>query len=154
MEHPYTSLPPKAFWRKSVGGLKPSNVDPVGKFDLKIGRETKVATAGSCFAQHIARHLRQSGFNYFVAEPGHPILPQKARDANNYGLFSCRYGNIYTARQLRQLMERSCGRFEPREDVWFDALMWCATHSARPHSPAVSFPKRKCASIGRSILKR
>lgn len=121
MKHPYTSLPPKAFWRKSVGGLKPSNVDPVGKFDLKIGRETKVATAGSCFAQHIARHLRQAGFNYFVAEPGHPILPQKARDANNYGLFSCRYGNIYTARQLRQLMERSCGRFEPREDIWFDA---------------------------------
>jgi hypothetical protein len=65
--------------------------------------------------------LRNSGYNYFIAEPGHPILPQKARDASNYGLFSCRYGNIYTARQLLQLMERAYGTFEPVEDVWFDA---------------------------------
>lgn len=120
-QHPYRSLPDKAFWRKAVAAPAPADVDPVGIFNLRIEPETRVATAGSCFAQHIARYLRNSGYNYFIAEPGHPILPQKVRDANNYGLFSCRYGNIYTARQLRQLMERAYGRFEPAEDVWFDA---------------------------------
>jgi hypothetical protein len=120
-EHPYRSLPDEAFWRKAVGAIPPAEVDPVGTFDLRIGRESKVATAGSCFAQHIARHLRASGYNYFVAEPGHPILPQEIRDASNYGLFSCRYGNIYTSRQLLQLIERSYGRFTPEEDLWVDA---------------------------------
>lgn len=119
--HPYHSLPDKAFWRKAVADLPRNEVDPVGKFELLIGPETKVATAGSCFAQHIARHLRSYGYNYFVAEPGHPILPASVREASNYGLFSCRYGNIYTARQLRQLMDRAYGRFRPNEDVWFDS---------------------------------
>ena len=87
---------------------------------MRIDPRSKVATAGSCFAQHIARHLRSSGYNYFVAETGHPILPENVRDANNYGLFSCRYGNIYTARHLVQLLDRAYGRFEPREDAWID----------------------------------
>jgi hypothetical protein len=119
-KHPYQSLPHKAFWRKAVAQVRASEVDPVGDFDLRIGTETKVATAGSCFAQHIARYLRGYGYNYFVAEPGHPILPDEVREANNYGLFSCRYGNIYTARQLNQLMQRAYDRFHPREDVWID----------------------------------
>ena len=97
-----------------------TDVDPVGRFDLRITPETKVATAGSCFAQHIARHLQNSGFNYYVAEPGHPILPESVRKQNNYGLFSARYGNIYTARQLIQLMKRAYGEFQPQEDVWVE----------------------------------
>lgn len=118
MEHPYKSLPEKAFWRRSVAAVEPAAVDPVGVFDLNIEKETKVATAGSCFAQHIARYLKNSGFCYYVAEPGHPIVPAPVRERHNYGLFSARYGNIYTARQLLQLFERAYGRFEPAEDAW------------------------------------
>lgn len=117
-QHPYKSLPDKAFWRRSLAAVAPAEVDPVGVLDLRIDAETKVATAGSCFAQHIARHLRNSGYCYYIAEPGHPILPGRVRESHNYGLFSARYGNIYTARQLWQLFERAYGRFEPIEDVW------------------------------------
>lgn len=117
-EHPYKSLPEKAFWRRSVAGVKAGRVDPVGEFNLRIDSDTKVATAGSCFAQHIARYLKKSGFCYYVAEPGHPILPAATRERNNYGLFSARYGNIYTSRQLLQLFERAYGRFTPSEDLW------------------------------------
>jgi hypothetical protein len=116
--HPYRSLPESSFWRKAVARPQASDVDPVTSFTLKIDRETKVATAGSCFAQHIARHLAACGFNYFVPEPGHGILPEAVRKSHGYGLFSCRYGNIYTARQLWQLFERAFERFEPREDSW------------------------------------
>lgn len=119
--HPYRSLPAKAFWRRSVAGVEARDVDPVGEFRLKIAPETKVATAGSCFAQHIARHLKGSGFNYYVAEPGHPVLPQSIREQNNYGMFSARYGNIYTSRQLWQLIQRAYGTFTPSEAAWIDA---------------------------------
>jgi hypothetical protein len=120
-EHPYKRLPDKAFWRRAVEAPPPADVDPVGTFDLRITAETKVATAGSCFAQHIARYLRDSGYCYYVAEAGHPIVPASVRAKNNYGLFSARYGNIYTARQLWQLFQRAYGHFTPAEDVWKEA---------------------------------
>lgn len=116
--NPYKGLPDKAFWRRAVADPPAGQVDPVGTFELRINPETRVATAGSCFAQHIARYLGNSGFNYYVAEPGHPIVPESVRKQNNYGLYSARYGNIYTARQLLQLIERAYGRFKPAEDVW------------------------------------
>lgn len=119
-DHPYRKLPARAFWRKSVAGVARKDVDPVGRFGLRITPETKVATAGSCFAQHIARHLKASGFNYHVAEPGHAVLPERFREKHNYGMFSARYGNIYTSRQLWQLMQRAYGTFTPKEDAWID----------------------------------
>jgi hypothetical protein len=117
-DHPYKSLPDKGFWRRAVATPSPQDVDPVGTFDLCIESDTKVATAGSCFAQHIARYLKKSGYNYYVAEPGHPILSSAVRTRHNYGLFSARYGNIYTTRQLLQLFDRAYGRFTPAEGLW------------------------------------
>ena len=116
--HPYNNLPDKAFWRRMVVSPSLSEVDPVGEFTLAIQQETKVATAGSCFAQHIARHLENAGFNYYVAEAGHPVLPPSVRQSHNYGVFSARYGNIYTARQLLQLFQRAYSQFEPKEPAW------------------------------------
>lgn len=119
-DHPYRHLPDKAFWRRSVARPAVADVDPVGCFDLKIGPRTRVATAGSCFAQHIARHLKTSGFSYYVVEQGHPVISEEIRIAHNYGTFSARYGNIYTARQLWQLIERVEGLFAPKEGAWID----------------------------------
>lgn len=116
--HPYESLPNKAFWRRSVAKPKMRDVDPVGRFDLRIEPDTKVATAGSCFAQHVARHLSKAGFNYYITEAGHPILSSNVRATHNYGTFSARYGNVYTARQLTQLIERAYGNFTPMERPW------------------------------------
>lgn len=119
--NPYVSLPNKAFWRRAVASPNPCDVDPVGAFELRLDVKTKVATAGSCFAQHIARHLMSSGFNYYVVEQGHPILPLSIRAKHSYGMFSARYGNIYTSRQLLQLILRAYGQFSPKEDFWIEA---------------------------------
>ena len=62
--NPYKSLQDCAFWKRSVAKLPANEVDPVVDFPQLINKETKVATAGSCFAQHIARRLSKSGFNY------------------------------------------------------------------------------------------
>lgn len=119
--HPYKNLPDKAFWRRTVAEPAAGDVDPVGEFNLSITPQMKVATAGSCFAQHISRYLKNSGYNYYIAEPGHPQIGEAQRAAHNYGLFSARYGNIYTTRQLWQLFQRAYGNFKPSEGVWHES---------------------------------
>lgn len=114
---PYTGLPRAQFWRRSVSTIERHLLDPVVTTKFTIGRDQKVATAGSCFAQHIARKLQAMGFNYFIAEKPENLSPEQAR-INGYGVFSARYGNIYTVRQLLQLYERAHGHFSPVEDYW------------------------------------
>ena len=118
MSHPYASLPDHCFWRKSISTVPAAEVDPVVSGKFRVRKTDRVSTAGSCFAQHIARHLSKAGFNYFVTESINPfIAPAMARDYN-YGTFTARYGNVYTARQLVQLLKRAYGLFKPVDDVW------------------------------------
>jgi hypothetical protein len=101
-----------------MGGLAGEAVDPVVSFPFRVGRTERVVTAGSCFAQHIARYLTEQGFNHYIAERPHTVLKEEVAREHNYGMFSARYGNIYTARQLRQLLQRAHGRFVPKEEYW------------------------------------
>jgi hypothetical protein len=121
MVHPYKNIKPYAHWRKAISEVAPADIDPVVNFKFKISTTDKVATAGSCFAQHIARHLKQSGYCYYVTEPGHPLGSTAICEKFGYGLFSARYGNIYTSRQLVQLFDRAYGTFTPIEDCWKDS---------------------------------
>jgi hypothetical protein len=116
--HAYSGLPGYCFWRESVATPAPHEVDPVVSAKFKISRSDRVATAGSCFAQHIARKLAEAGFGYFVTEAAHPAFEAHVFKDFNYGVYTARYGNIYTARQLRQLLARAYGDFDPQEDVW------------------------------------
>ncbi|MDE1173226.1 MAG: GSCFA domain-containing protein [Parvibaculaceae bacterium] len=118
MTHPYTNAPDYRRWRRAVGDVAPAAVDPVVSLPFKIMQADKIVTAGSCFAQHIARHLRDNGFSFLVTEPAHPVLPRETAEAFNYGLFTARYGNVYTSRQLLQLIRRAYGRFSPADDIW------------------------------------
>jgi len=132
-DHPYKSLPDSAYWRRSVAA-KGDEVDPlVGDFP-RIGRSDKVATAGSCFAQHVARHLAASGFTYLVTESAHPFVPAEAAREAGYGVYSARYGNIYTTLQLVQLFDRAYGHFVPVEDVW---LAPDGRHFVDPFRPTI-----------------
>jgi GSCFA family len=119
-QHPYQSQPAYAFWSRSIAGVDPEKVDPVVRGQLQISMSDRVATAGSCFAQHIAKRLVANGFNFFDAEKAHPIVPAEQYSSYNYGVFSARFGNIYTSRQLLQLFLRAYGEFQPKEDRWTD----------------------------------
>lgn len=116
--HPYVDRPDYQFWRKEPGIAEMSLFDPVGKPAFLIEPQDKVVTAGSCFAQHVARFLAQAGFNFLVTEQPHSLLSDALAHKLNYGLFSARYGNIYTTRQLRQLLERAYGSFTPADGAW------------------------------------
>jgi hypothetical protein len=114
---PYVGLPDHQFWRRAIELTPAAEVDPVIRVGRPIGPQDKVATAGSCFAQHIARTLASNGFRYFVTEAGDE-LRTKDRLQRQFGVFSARYGNIYTARQLLQLVDRAYGRFQPADEAW------------------------------------
>ncbi len=114
--HPYSRLPDSAYWRRAVAQVH--ELDPMTEPPFRFGVKDAVVAAGSCFAQHIGRYLKANGYNFLVTEPAHPIVSAKAELRLNYGVFSARYGNIYTPRQLVQLFDRAYGRFKPREDVW------------------------------------
>ena len=117
-DHPYRYLPDHCFWRRSVASVPPEEVDPVVRAAFRITREDRIATAGSCFAQHIARHLQRYGFRFLVTESAHPLFAPALAERFGYGIFTARYGNIYTSRQLVQLLHRAFGLFRPAEDLW------------------------------------
>jgi len=110
--HPYTTLPDHCFWKKAVAGSDPATFDPVTKPPFLIGPTTRIAAAGSCFAQHISHHLRAGGYRFMDMEP------MNGGGADEGQLFSARYGNIYTARQLVQLFERAFCDFVPVTRAW------------------------------------
>jgi hypothetical protein len=127
--NPYKSLPTKAFWRSAVSEIPYADLKELWS-PMDITLTDRIATAGSCFAQHIGRNLAERGANFMDCEPAPAAFFASGAEARRfgYGVYSCRYGNIYTARQLIQLFEEAFGRRKPRDIVWsssgrfFDAL--------------------------------
>ena len=118
--HPYEALPAHCFWRDAVAGHPLEDVDPVVRAKFKIARQDKVASAGSCFAQHIARRLESSGFHYLITESAPPLVAPADAARFGYGVFTARYGAVYTTRQWLQLLLRAYGAFVPDELAWSD----------------------------------
>ncbi|GAB2555874.1 GSCFA domain-containing protein [Rhodanobacter koreensis] len=124
MSHPYLDIPDLQRWSRAMAGRADESIDPVSPPPFKIGVDSRVVTAGSCFAQHLARHLREQGHACFETEPPHPLLAPALAETFNYGIYSARYGNIYTARQLLQLWQRATGAFVPVDDIWAGEAGW------------------------------
>lgn len=109
MSHPYEHLPREAFWRKTVSAQAWAELDFKPSTQFKLTPAMKIATAGSCFAQHMARRLEGFGLSHWVVEQAPAgLTPERARELQ-YGVFSARYANVYTVRQLRQLVEFAFG---------------------------------------------
>jgi len=115
---PYENLPGRSFWRTAVSEKTPDTVDALWSRKFTIDAETKVATAGSCFAQHIARFLRQRGSEVIDVEPPPPGLPVETARSFGYLLYSARYGNIYSTRQLLQLTKEAYAGQPLADCVW------------------------------------
>jgi hypothetical protein len=115
--HPYAGLPDRAFWKQAVAQVPVQHMDPVGQVPFRISRSDRVATAGSCFAQHISKRIRSAGFQFLVTEQPPEGEPGDG-GARGFYDFSARYGNLYTARQLVQLFDRAFGYFSPLESYW------------------------------------
>lgn len=95
MLNPYATLTDPHFWKLAVHAAG-DGVHPTVQNTFRISAGQKVATAGSCFAQHLGRHLQSS--------PSVDFLAAETLQAGDPA-FSGRYGNIYTPHQLLQLFE-------------------------------------------------
>ncbi|RXF67218.1 GSCFA domain-containing protein [Hansschlegelia zhihuaiae] len=118
MDSPYENLPPRNFWRSGVVGHSPGVADDIYVAKFPIKRSYNVATAGSCFAQHIGSYLKRTGCNILDVEPPPPAMSDAIARKYGYGIYSARYGNIYTVRQLLQLVRECSGQFTPNNWIW------------------------------------
>jgi hypothetical protein len=117
-DHPYVDLPPRAYWRTAVSDVSPLVMADLYRPRFAIDTGMRITAAGSCFAQHISKEFKKRGFNFLDVEPAPPQMPAEAARNFGYGLYSARYGNVYSMRQLLQMFERAAGRFVPRERLW------------------------------------
>jgi hypothetical protein len=115
--HPYRDLDDRNYWNKTVSPRNALDIDNwyTKKFPIN---GLSISTAGSCFAQHIGRELRDKGYEYVDVEPAPDFLRAENHHDYGYGIYSARFGNIYTSRQLLQLVQRSGQLFEPKDSVW------------------------------------
>jgi len=105
------------FWKSAIAERSIYDLSDLYQKKFLVEQRDAIATAGSCFAQHIARHLQKSGYTYLDVEPAPFNFPESLLDSFGYGHYSARYGNIYTARQLLQLVKRAFEGFAPIDQI-------------------------------------
>jgi hypothetical protein len=145
MTHPYRGRPDYTYWKRAVATPDLADLDPVVHAPFTITPSDAVATSGSCFAQHIARALQRQGYNYLVTE----TAPEGVdAETENYGVFTARFGNVYTVRQLRQLLLRAYGIFCPQESAW-EMAPGVFVDPFRPNISSTGWPSPKAVEAAR-----
>lgn len=128
MTSPYSNLPDAAYWRTGVVDTDKSLWSDIFTPKFAITADDAIATAGSCFAQHIGRTLKGQGMTVLDAEPAPKGMSDADAKQRSYGIYSARYGNIYTPRQLRELLDDVAKNavhpdlFWEKDGRFFDAL--------------------------------
>jgi len=120
MSHPYRDLPAKHFWGKAVANRHVADLKDLFQPKFSLEANSKIAVAGSCFAQHLKLFLEGRGVELMDTEPPPIGLRDSKFNARNfgYGVYSARYGNIYTARQLLQLAQEALnGESRTQDDI-------------------------------------
>jgi len=109
MSNPYDTKGQESFWKRAVAAHAADDICPLPAKRFALDTRDAIATAGSCFAQNVAKFLKERGAVRFLeTEPIGPDQPS----------FSALYGNIYTARQLVQLAKEAMGERDPADIVW------------------------------------
>jgi len=115
--NPYKGLPPSSFWKTGVTSSFP-DFTGIYKKKFPISLDTSIVTAGSCFAQHIARNLKARGYTVLDYEPAPGGMNKQDRTRFGFDMYSARYGNIYTTKQLLQIGREAFGEIDPILPKW------------------------------------
>ena len=117
-QNPYEGLPDEAFWRRAVAEKNALEISGLWTPKFAVAPKHRVITAGSCFAQHFSRALVARGYGWKDAEPAPALLSEDQARDYNYGIFSFRTGNIYTARMLHQWLSYAFDEQQPPQEFW------------------------------------
>ncbi|MFG1395242.1 GSCFA domain-containing protein [Xanthobacter agilis] len=115
---PYRKQKRIHFWRTATQRSVDQIIHGLYTPKFPINSTARIATAGSCFAQNVRAHLIEHKLQFLDVELPPPFLPEDRIKSYGYGLFSARFGNIYTTEQLHQLALRAFGEFETNEPFW------------------------------------
>lgn len=115
---PYDGLAPRAFWRTAVARRGPGRLRDLHVPRFPITRDTAILTVGSCFAQHVHRAFKDGGLLVVEEEPAPKGVAPDVASRHFYGVCSARWGNIYTSRHFRQLLDEAAGAVQPAHPAW------------------------------------
>ena len=115
---PYDNLPEKAFWKLAVASKSMFDVSNLWDPKFHIKQNQKVATFGSCFAQHIGNALKERNFNWLITERAPDGCDQKLAKHYNYNIFTARTGNIYTTSLLKQWTQWCLDEESVPDEYW------------------------------------
>lgn len=150
---PYSALPVQAFWRSGVAEPGLFGLRGLWAARWQLPADARFATFGSCFAQHISRALMARGMGWLNGEPAPPRTPPEIARAYNYGVFSARTGNIYTAAQLLAVVRMATGAADSdAPELWQDDGRWY--DSLRPAIEPGGFASRDEALCSRRSMLR
>jgi len=142
INNPYLVQPDRAFWSRSVS--RNFSVDSLlseASQSSLFQKDDLIVSAGSCFASNLIPWIENEGLEYLRTEE----LPSQFKDLPEnlgYRNFSAAYGNIYTARHLRQLYEQALGVRVPAEDRWhIDGMV------IDPFRPGLAYPAESDAEF-------
>ena len=151
--NPYSGLSAEHFWKPSVAQLSKQDVDPVLDRCPKSSLATRLLRPEAVSLNIFQRISSQLDFDFLDVEPAPSgVLPGAAAQWG-YGLFSARYGNVYTARQLVQLLERATGSFNPKSPPGDAGIGVMPTLSDPKSSPKDSQRKSRSKRIERATWR-
>jgi len=116
--NPYRDLPGRSFWKPAVGEREPLAISDIWTPKFGFDKSHRIATFGSCFAQHFSRALTRLGYSWFDGEPAPDMFSEDVCRRYGYRLFSARTGNIYTAQCFRQWIDWALEPETAPDEVW------------------------------------
>jgi len=149
---PYANLPKDAFWKLTLED-EGHCLDALYRPKVPLVTGMRVSTAGSCFAQHFRRFVLRSDLHYVDMEPPPAGLPEDVAQQHGYSAFSARFANIYTSRQLLQLLQDAQAGTLRDPAIWEDQGRWF--DGLRPNVEPQGFETRQELELHRlSHLRR
>jgi len=140
--NPYLAQSDKAFWSRSVSrNFSADSLWSDNSQSSLFQKDDLIVSAGSCFASNLIPWIEKEGLEYVRTEEL-PSQFQSLPENLGYRNFSAAYGNIYTARHLRQLYEQALGVRVPAEDRWHvDGMV------IDPFRPGLAYPAESDAEF-------
>lgn len=118
MKNPYININNRQLWKSGVANSSVFNVENLYFKKFEISQTDKIATAGSCFAQHLSKRLMKVGYCFMNTETPPKFLPEDCWSKFGYNIYSARFGNIYTVKQLLELAEEALGIIPTMRNAW------------------------------------
>jgi hypothetical protein len=109
------TFPPRQLWAEARNGA-PVDVPSIATPLLRKGES--VAFVGGKLAAALVKPLQDAGFPMVLSDRRHPVLADIPPEPAEYEAYGHGHGEVHSAREFRQLVERAARTFTPAEDRW------------------------------------